>query len=446
MVVVNRLSVARMWIVLRSSSIAFCASGESGFPEVDVMLARNGKLLSQRRMQLEILEDRRMLSIVHQWSFDGNGTDAQGGATAELMGGASYSNEKLQLSGAGHAVLPVGDTISGLSDATFEIWLTIATVQPVGARIFSFANSEEQEMYLTIGDTTLGGALAAFVIETPDNTETVAAATPFPRDVATHLAVTIDSNGDADPPSGIFGLYVNGLPVSTTPMMKLTPSDVSPVTSNWLANSFDGAGFDGSIDEFRVHDRALSSSEVLYNFEHHPTIDSPPLPDLVVSDVQTSWSESEATLSYWVDNVGSGAIPGSSTWCEQVWVGVDHEVWNGTDYHHVTSTLQTMAPGRVDGNDPFGKRGPYTFTLPETPEATELNWIILLDWPPATAPTINPNDCGSIALSNDSVVSLRRALRICAKGEMGRPRWAASKIDAEDGYSAWCSESACICW
>jgi hypothetical protein len=76
-----------------------------------------------------------------------------------------------------------------------------------------------------------------------------------------HVAVVIGSSG------GI--LYVDGAQLTTNPGMTLKPSDLGSTTNNYIGKSqYSDPYLDGSIDDFRVYDRALSAAEIqtLYNW------------------------------------------------------------------------------------------------------------------------------------------------------------------------------------
>jgi hypothetical protein len=76
-----------------------------------------------------------------------------------------------------------------------------------------------------------------------------------------HVAVVVGSNG------GI--VYIDGAPGPTNTGMTLRPSDLGNTTNNYIGRSqYVDPYLDGSIDDFRVYDRALSAAEIqtLYNW------------------------------------------------------------------------------------------------------------------------------------------------------------------------------------
>jgi len=74
-----------------------------------------------------------------------------------------------------------------------------------------------------------------------------------------HVAVVIDST------SMTMQLYLNGLEVVSGEIDAL-PSDIGDANQSWLGRSqYDwDPYFQGSMDDVRIYDRALSAGEVLY--------------------------------------------------------------------------------------------------------------------------------------------------------------------------------------
>jgi len=74
-----------------------------------------------------------------------------------------------------------------------------------------------------------------------------------------HVAVTIDTQATTTT------IYVDGEPVASGGTAQL-PRDMGVTTQNWIGRSQYSADayFLGSIDDFRIYDRALSAAEVRY--------------------------------------------------------------------------------------------------------------------------------------------------------------------------------------
>src|SRR5262249_30994499 len=72
----------------------------------------------------------------------------------------------------------------------------------------------------------------------------------------THIAVTLSGNTGT--------LYVNGVAVATNANMTIHPADLGNTNQNYLGDSQYAAdpSLQGSIDDFRIYNRALSANEV----------------------------------------------------------------------------------------------------------------------------------------------------------------------------------------
>jgi hypothetical protein len=222
--------------------------------------------------------------FVHRWSFDANGSDSVGGATAVLQSGATVSGGELQLNGSStaYATLPIDGTLSTLGSSTIEAWATYNALTP-WARIFDFgdgdrtANPSQGFLALTGSPefcfpcTT--SSSANFGITPTSNTDPgqvtlFEAGIPGPG-VEVHYAVVFDALAQL----GI--LYVNGVEVASATSFDLTPSDIVSVDStehNWLGRSrFNQDTYmSGSINEFRIYDTALSATEIGTSFDLGP--------------------------------------------------------------------------------------------------------------------------------------------------------------------------------
>jgi hypothetical protein len=93
----------------------------------------------------------------------------------------------------------------------------------------------------------------------------------FPSGVETHVAVTLAL--DQVTQQVTTAVYVNGLPKVITFGGVLIPSDLGPLatTNNYLGRSqYADPFFNGSINEFRIYNTALSADDVLNSFNAGP--------------------------------------------------------------------------------------------------------------------------------------------------------------------------------
>jgi hypothetical protein len=180
----------------------------------------------------------------------GNGNDATLSGAAAF--GAGISGNALYLTG-GYASLPTG-VVSTLNDFTIAAWVKIDTLS-TWSRIFDFGTGTTVNMFLT---PLSGSGNLRFAITTSGGggEQQINGASALATGVWQHVAVTL---------SGTTGtLYVNGVAVGTNSNMTLRPSSLGSTTQNYLGDSQYSAdpALLGSIDDFRIIDRALSADEI----------------------------------------------------------------------------------------------------------------------------------------------------------------------------------------
>jgi hypothetical protein len=223
-------------------------------------------------------------TLIHRYSFDASAdgvevVDSVLGRNGTLRG-AKYGEGEA----AGTVVLAGKDSnqyvdlpnhlLDGLSDVTFEAWVTWAGGD-AWQRIFDFGEDE------TGVDGSRAGAPRSYVFlaciprprfafEQPpaqSSEITMTGSTAFPKSTLTHTAVVINETEQRA------ALFVDGVEVASTPFSG-SLSDVYDV-NNWLGRSQYVAdpGFEGSFSEFRIYRSALSASDVKASFEAGPDAD-----------------------------------------------------------------------------------------------------------------------------------------------------------------------------
>jgi hypothetical protein len=223
-------------------------------------------------------------SLIHRYSFDGEGTrvlDSKGAAHGEAVGAMLLGDGHLALAGenSGQFVdLPNG-IISGLSNATFEIWLTWQG-GGVWQRIFDFGSSNAAEgtpgtsgrsyLFLTTESAddparSLTRALrASYSTAGADDEELCHGPAPFPMGVPGHVALVIDAAKES------MALYQDGAFLVTCSLSR--PLSMINDVNNWLGQSNYGADVElsGSYDEFRIYAAALTTEEIAASFAAGP--------------------------------------------------------------------------------------------------------------------------------------------------------------------------------
>ncbi|RYD22506.1 MAG: hypothetical protein EOP88_07790, partial [Verrucomicrobiaceae bacterium] len=234
--------------------------------------------------------------------------------------------------------LPSG-IVSGLNDFTISGWVKVNTFGTF-ARIFDFGTGTNNYMFLTpqYTATAPNAAKFRFAIRTPSVAEQqLTSSIAVTAGTWTHYAVTL---------SGSTGrLYINGQLAATNTGMTLKPSSLGNTTLNWLGDSQFGADptLNGQLDDFRIHSRALTGTEILAAVNPSPGV---PL-GLAVGAGDTklplAWSPADFASSYTVKRSSVSGGP-----YEVVATGVsgttytDIGLTNDMTYFYVVSATNTQ--------------------------------------------------------------------------------------------------------
>jgi hypothetical protein len=214
-------------------------------------------------------------ALQHKYTFNGGVTDSVGTAHGTLFGNATTFAGQLVLPGAAGDYLGLNAAqieIASYTDLTIESWFTV-DVHMTWARLFDFGNREvaaASQGYISYvpqqGGGT-GGGLGIFA--TPGAARTEAAHSLPAAGTKHHLAFVIDDNVNGG--SDQLHVYMDGaLAVSVNHSRSL--SNVLE-TYAYLGRSLVAVDpyFDGSLDEFRIHDNAFSLADVQGSFAQGPT-------------------------------------------------------------------------------------------------------------------------------------------------------------------------------
>jgi len=134
------------------------------------------------------------------------------------------------------------------SNFTIEGWVNWTGNDDVWERIFDFGTGTGNTMFFTTsggGSPTVHVARFGFIVGS--TVEVIDASTPFPKNVWTHFAITIDAAGTGK-------IYFNGTQVGSTTGMTLRPSSLGATNQNYLGKSqfLPDPYFNGIIDELRI--------------------------------------------------------------------------------------------------------------------------------------------------------------------------------------------------
>jgi hypothetical protein len=188
----------------------------------------------------------------------GNGYNATASGSPQYVSGPTGYGMALDFGGTSDYVrLPIGPAISSMSDITVSTWANFSNLGGAWQRLWDFGMSDQIYMFITPRMGTTGQLRFAITTDTVPEVNITASAT-LPSGWH-HVAATIDSA------SMTMRLYQDGRLVAEGPTTVL-PSDLGETTENFLGRSQFAADayYFGSMDEFRIYDRALSVEEVLF--------------------------------------------------------------------------------------------------------------------------------------------------------------------------------------
>jgi hypothetical protein len=199
--------------------------------------------------------------LVHQYSFsETSGTsvaDSVGGPAwnGTLPNGGTFSNGQLTLASASsqYASLPAG-IVGTLSNFTIVAWVRLNSTAD-WTRIFDFGNNTTANMFLT--PRCGGSGTVRFAITTGGGgaEQQINSSSTMSTGVRHRVAVTLSGS------TGV--LYLDGTPVGTNSSMTLNPSSLGSTVNNYIGKSqYPDPYLNGSLDEFRIYNRALTAVEV----------------------------------------------------------------------------------------------------------------------------------------------------------------------------------------
>ena len=227
--------------------------------------------------------------LIHRYSFndtagDATGatlTDSVGGANGVVRGdGATFTGNGLSLPGGGSDTAAYGDLpnnlISTHTAVTFEGWVTVNGGGNAWGRVFDFGSSNSAEVIGPGGGGTgtdyillsaaRGADYDAQRIEVRNEDPAGGGVATLDSGVATtfgqafHYAVTWENDGDG---TSTINYWRDGVHLTIDGDVGSELGDLNDV-NNWLGRSnwTADANLNGSFDEFRIYNSALSGAEV----------------------------------------------------------------------------------------------------------------------------------------------------------------------------------------
>ena len=214
--------------------------------------------------------------LLHRYSFTSNAMDSIGTAHGIPTNGVTFSGGSAVLNGTTAYIDLPNNLVTGLTSITIEMWVTNRMTADNWSRLFDFGNSNAGEgnagtgtryMFLSPrsgpgtlrgGYTITGGGAGEQLLEWQGNA--------LPTNVAKHVVWTTDGVQQKG------WLYVDGVLVSVNNNMTLTPASLGETLNDWLGRSQFSADayFNGSYDEVRIYNGAMTAEEVLESFQLGP--------------------------------------------------------------------------------------------------------------------------------------------------------------------------------
>jgi hypothetical protein len=217
-------------------------------------------------------------ALVHRYSFnDGTANDSVGSANGTLVGNATISGGQLVLSNTtsvapatNYLQLPAGiltNSVNGTNNdpaVTVEAWATIKAGQYTWANLFDFGNRDtggqsEYDIHVCVhasDNSTIAG------ISDSDNANVdyqyIDLGSGSSLDGSTNVHITAVFN----PPAGYMAIYLNGVLAGADYNVTIPMSGVQAVRNIIGADNWPDPGMQGTIDEFRIYNGALTANEI----------------------------------------------------------------------------------------------------------------------------------------------------------------------------------------
>jgi fibronectin type 3 domain-containing protein len=264
-----------------------------------------------------------------------------------------------------HVDLPDG-ILNGAGGFTVATWVHLDAISN-WARLFDFGTGTTSYMFLA---PQAGGSNALrFAITTNSygSEQQINGSAALPVGVWTHVAVTLNGS------TGI--LYVNGGEVGRNSSMTLTPASLGATTRNYIGKSqFPDPYLNGSVDDFRVYNQALSPEEVAGLATPTPSdTTSPAAPAGFIATggdgiVTLDWADNTETdiARYTVHRSTTSGGPYDAIATNLTFSSYsDTSVTNGTTYHYVVTAADTSL--NESGNSAQASGTPQLPPPPNTP-------------------------------------------------------------------------------
>jgi hypothetical protein len=201
-----------------------------------------------------------------------------GTLAATAAHGTGYTAGALKLDGTATSYANLGEgLLTELNDFTIATWVKMDALSN-WMRIFDFGTGTSNYMFLTAQANVSGGkSTIRYGIKNGGSEQAMTYAFAWPLNTWTHFAITQSGNTAS--------LYINGELVASNNAVTLKPSNLGITKQNYIGKSqWNDPMLKGSIDEFKIFNRALSAFEVTEAMKEEQTITFNPITEKQVTD------------------------------------------------------------------------------------------------------------------------------------------------------------------
>jgi hypothetical protein len=196
----------------------------------------------------------------HDGTLHSGGT---GTAGYSFIAGKVHNALHLSAAQQGYVTLPAG-LLANACEATIATWVWLDSSQN-WQRIFDFGRDTSAYMFLTPKNNANGKVRFTISLGGNAGEEYVDGAAELPTGAWYHVAVVLSPAGAS--------LYINASKVGSNPGLMLRPADLGDVPNLYIGRSQVAKDpyLDGSIDSFRIYDRALTDAEIAAAYQYDGT-------------------------------------------------------------------------------------------------------------------------------------------------------------------------------
>jgi autotransporter-associated beta strand protein len=255
-------------------------------------------------------------------------------ATATRDTGKYSQSLKLDGTANAYATLPTG-IVNTLNDFTISTWVRM-DAKANWMRVFDFGTGTSKYMFLSIQ----GGSanIMRYAIKNGGSEQQVNFNYTLPLNTWTHFAITQSGN--------TCSMYINGTLVATNTGVTIKPSTIGITNQNYIGKSqWPDPMFKGSIDEFKIYNRALNATEIANAAKLNQTIALAAVTQKVLGDddFNPATATSGLAVSYTSSDESVAAIVDGKVHLVAVGTATITATQEGnTDYNPAVSQTQVL--------------------------------------------------------------------------------------------------------